>query len=168
MLYLNKMKGGDGTAPSATMNDTLISAFGGLLGIGIVSYLSVVSGFPWLMAPFGATCVLAFAVHKSPLAQPRAIIGGHSVSTLAGLLVFTLFGNTWWSVALAVSLAIAGMMITKTVHPPAGADPIVVITAQASWSFLLYPVLIGSIALVIVALAYNNLFQERQYPNYWW
>jgi CBS-domain-containing membrane protein len=166
--YLCKMKGGVTTAPTASVKDAIISGIGGLLGIGIVSYLSVLSGFPWLMAPFGASCVLAFSIHKGPLSQPRAIIGGHIVSTTAGLLVLNLFGETWWSIALAVCLAIIGMMLTKTVHPPAGADPIVVIMAKASWLFLLHPVLIGAVALVIVALVYNNLFKERQYPQYWW
>ncbi|MEC0146608.1 HPP family protein, partial [Paenibacillus alginolyticus] len=28
------------------------------------------------MAPFGASCVIAFALPQSPLAQPRSLVGG--------------------------------------------------------------------------------------------
>ena len=38
-----------------------------------------------LIAPFGASCVLVFAIPQSPLAQPRNVIGGHLISTAAGL-----------------------------------------------------------------------------------
>ncbi|GIZ16513.1 hypothetical protein RCZ15_24140 [Capnocytophaga catalasegens] len=79
------------------------------------------------MAPFGATCVLAFGVPNSPLAQPRNIIGGHLISTLIELLCLYLPGNQWYSLALGVGLSIGIMQLTKTTHPPAGADPIVVI-----------------------------------------
>jgi hypothetical protein len=38
--------------------------------------------------------------------------------------------------ALGVGVAISAMSLTGTLHPPAGADPIVVIFANASWPFL--------------------------------
>ena len=46
------------------------------------------AGMPLLMAPFGASCVLLFAVPNSPLSQPANVIGGHAVATLAGLALF--------------------------------------------------------------------------------
>ena len=166
--YLTKMKGGTGSAPSYTIKDTLISGFGGLIAISVISCLTLLSGFPCLIPSLWGSCVLAFCIYKSPFAQPRSIIGGHVVSTTAGLVILRLLGNGWWSIALAICLAIWGMMMLGTVHPPAGANPIIVITTGANWYFLLYPVLIGSIALVLIALTYNNLFKDRQYPQYWW
>ena len=122
---------------------------------------------PLLMAPFGATCVLAFGVSESPLAQPRNIIGGHLLSTFIGLVCLQLFGQHWWVMAIAVATSIAGMQFTRTVHPPAGADPLVVILSSSSWNFLLTPVLLGSIALVLCAVLFNNLISDRSYPKYW-
>lgn len=165
--YWHKFSGGLGTPPRVSPADAAVSGLGGLVAIGLVSYLGLTSGFPWLIAPFGATCVLAFAAHSSPLSQPRSIIGGHFVATLVGLVVLTLFGSTWWSVALGVGLAITAMALTRTLHAPAGADPIVVITGNAGWGFLVSPVLLGSLAIVLVALLYNNLFENRRYPQFW-
>ena len=79
-----------------------------------------------LIAPFGASCVLVFALPQSPLAQPRNVIGGHMISTLVGLCAYHLIGASPLSFGLAVGLAIAAMLLTAPLHPPAGADPIVV------------------------------------------
>jgi CBS-domain-containing membrane protein len=143
------------------------SWLGGCVGIGIVAFLSHTSGLQLLMAPLGATCVLAFGVPDSPLAQPRAIIGGHFLSALVAMTFFEVCGDGWWSLALALATAIAVMQVTNTVHPPAGATSIVVILGKAPLQFLLTPVLAGAALLVIVALVFNNLARERQYPRYW-
>jgi CBS-domain-containing membrane protein len=165
--YFAKMKGDINCPPRPPLRHIIWSWLGGCLGIGAVAYLSLSVNTPLLMAPFGATCVLAFGVSDSPLAQPRNIVGGHLLSTLIGLICLQIFGQSWWAMAIAVASAIAGMQLTRTVHPPAGADPLVVILIGASWNFLLTPVLLGSIILVICALIFNNLIKERTYPKYW-
>jgi CBS-domain-containing membrane protein len=140
---------------------------GSLFAIGATGWLSHASGAPWLMAPFGASCVLAFGLPDSPLAQPRSIIGGHLLSTLVGFLVLYAMGNSWPAAALAVSLALGVMQITRTVHAPAGANPLIVLSAHPSLQFLITPVLLGSVVIVLVALAVNNLRQRASYPKYW-
>lgn len=140
---------------------------GGFLAIGLLALMSTLTGNLWIMAPFGASCVLAFGVWDAPLSQPRNIIGGHLVSTLVGLCVFHLFGQAPWVLAVGVGLAIALMMLTRTTHPPAGANPIVVILAGSGWSFLFFPVLIGSVSIVLLALIINNLEHTRKYPTFW-
>lgn len=156
------------SAPAApSLRFTLLSFLGAVVAIGVTGWLSQISGTPWLMAPFGASCVLAFGVPDSPLAQPRNIVGGHLMATLVGLVVLYALGHSWWSNALAVGLALAVMQQTKTVHPPAGATPLVVLAAGASFSFLLTPVLLGSLVIVAVAYCLNNSRQPRSYPKYW-
>ncbi|WP_295810044.1 HPP family protein [uncultured Apibacter sp.] len=78
-----------------------------------------------------------------------------------------LLGNEWYSMSLGVGLAIAIMQLTKTTHPPAGADPLVIITGGASWNFIINPVLSGAVVLVIVALIFNNLSKTRKYSKFW-
>ena len=68
-------------------------------------------GVPSIMAPFGAKCVLLFALPKAPLAQPRSVIGGRFVSALIGLLAINLFGDGMLTVALAVGISIALMQL---------------------------------------------------------
>lgn len=122
------------------------------------------------MAPFGATCVLLYAVSQSPLAQPRNVILGHFISALIGLLFLKFFGNSAFSIALSVGCAIAAMQFLRCIHPPAGANPLVILltanTIEYHWSFLFFPVLLGAIALVLVAWPVNNLKSEKKWPIY--
>ena len=121
-----------------------------------------------ILGSFGASCLLIFAYPASPFAQPRNVIGGHFIATLTGLVFMTLFGIHWWSMASAVGAAIALMLLLRMPHPPAGSNPLIVMLGAANWSFLITPTLLGSIILVIVALIYNNLGVNKQYPTYWW
>ncbi|KAA8999300.1 HPP family protein [Affinibrenneria salicis] len=156
-------------APSApTPRFIALSFLGTVAAIGLTGWLSHISGAPWLMAPFGASCVLAFGLPDSPLAQPRAIIGGHLIATAVGLLAGALFGDSWLVCALATGLALAAMQLARCVHAPAGADPLVVIVAHSSVSFLVSPVLLGSLVVVLLAWGINNLQRRGSYPRYWW
>jgi len=156
-----------GAPPAPPMKFVLLSSFGAMTAIAITGWLSVLSGIPWLMAPFGASCVLAFGLPDSPLAQPRAIVGGHLVATAVGLFVLAVFGDGWLACAIGVGLALAAMQITRTVHAPAGADPLIVIVAHAPVSYLLSPVLVGTLVIVLMAWIVNNLRSPRSYPKYW-
>lgn len=165
---LGKMKGGGHpTPPRPPLDEVVYSLVGGGLGILLLGVLSKVSGNPLLIAPFGATCVLLFAVPESPLAQPRAVLGGHLLATLIGLACLAAFGSDWTSIASAVGLSIGVMQLTRTVHPPAGATPIVVVMSGAPWHFLVSPVLVGCGLLVVLALVFNNLAKTRHYPRFW-
>ncbi|WP_281889697.1 HPP family protein [Paenibacillus sp. YYML68] len=149
-----------------------------LLGPGLGAFAAIYAacelgallGALLVMAPLGASCVLAFALPDSPLAQPRSIVGGHLLSTVIGLVLLHTAGSHTWSAALGVGLAIVLMQRTRTLHPPAGADPLVVLlggSSSASWSFLVTPALLGSALIVAVAWAYHRLGSKRPYPQRW-
>ncbi|WP_168012327.1 HPP family protein [Halomonas salinarum] len=165
---LHKIKGG-GTLPARPDNLQIFTGLiGGISGIGFVAWLTRITEVPLLMAPFGATCVLLFAAPNVPLAQPRNVIGGHFVAALVGLVVMQLMGTGILAMAVGVGLAIALMQALRVVHPPAGANPLVVMMSGAvGYDFLLMPVLAGSVSLVLVALLINNLGSERRWPTYW-
>lgn len=145
----------------------LVPGIGGFLAILLCSLLGDLASISLLMAPFGASCVIAFALPQSPLAQPRSLIGGHVLSTLVGLCALTAFGVHAWSLALAVGAAITLMQLTRTLHPPAGADPLLVMLTGAGWSFLLTPVLLGAALIVLVAYGYHRA-TRISYPTAWW
>lgn len=145
--------------------NALFSSLGAFICIGFLAFLnSSIEGSIWLIPPFGASMVLVMAVHDSPLAKPKNLILGHILSALSGVLIYYFFGNNFISLGLGVSLAIFVMMITKTIHPPAGANPIIVILTGAGLKFVFLPVAIGSIIIVIFAVVYNRLM-KRAYPN---
>ena len=153
----------------------LRSAVGAVLGIALTALLGLVAmryaGGPFLIAPLGASAVLAFAVPASPLAQPRAIIGGNVVSALAGITVARLVpAPMGFAVApLAVGTAILGMHLLRCLHPPGGAVALVAAIggpaiATLGFGFALSPVAQNSVVLVAAAWAFNNLAGSR-YPH---
>jgi CBS-domain-containing membrane protein len=145
----------------------LWSSLGSFIGIAATAYLSVKTGTPLLMAPFGATSVLIFGIPDSPLAQPRNVIGGNFIAALVSLTILHLFGAEPWAMGMAVATAIGMMQFTGTLHPPSGAVALVVMMTKAPWQFLLTPALEGSIILVLCAVVFNNLAEDRTYPKYW-
>lgn len=149
------------------MKDVVWSFAGGMFGIALLGALSQYLSQPLLIAPFGATCVLMFAVPESPLAQPRNIVGGHLLSASIGLAVFMLCGGHWWSLGLAVGGAIAAMQVCRVTHPPAGATTLVAVSTGASWTFLLMPVLAGALTLTALAYLINAVGRKKAYPLSW-
>lgn len=126
-------------------------------------------GAPAIMGPIGASAVLAFAVPASPLAQPRAIIAGNTVSALVGITVAKLVAPPALAMGLAVGLAIWTMHRLRCLHPPGGAVALVAVTGGpivtgAGYAFAAAPVALNSALLVAVAVLFNNLAGSR-YPH---
>jgi len=169
MNYLKKFKGqGVALPPKVKFQNILFSSFGGFIAIVIIGYLTKSYDSLLVMGSFGASCVLLFGFPKSPFSQPRNVIFGHLFSTFIGLFFLHFVGNEWWSMALALAFALGIMIATRTVHPPAGSNPLIVFLLGASWEYLIFPCLVGSIILVLVALFYNNLSKKISYPEYWY
>ncbi|MGE4327295.1 MAG: HPP family protein [Pseudodonghicola sp.] len=145
------------TLPRPSLQMILGAGAGGFLAVACLALLSEHASLALLMAPFGASCVLLFAAPQAPLSQPINVIGGHVLTSLIGLLLRTQLPNTWWALALAVGLAIAAMVALRVTHPPAGADPLVIFAAHPGFDFLLFPVLSGTVLLVIIAIAFHRL-----------
>ena len=144
--------------------NALLSALGALIFISFLAFLdSSFEGMIWLIPPFGASMVLVMAVHESPLAKPRNILLGHILSTLSGVIILYLMGDNFLALGIAVALAVFVMIVTDTIHPPAGANPIIVILTGQGISFVLFPVAVGAFMLVIFAYLYNKLL-KRNYP----
>ena len=118
-----------------------------------------------IMAPFGATMVILFALPQSPLAQPRNIIGGHLLTACIGVAMAQYVDNTPLMLGLAVGLGVMLMMLTNTLHPPAGANPLLIMLTQAPWSFAINPVLTGSVLIVLVGWFYHRFISGTQYPK---
>lgn len=168
MSFLTKLKGQSKPLPvRLPLKQIAFAWLGGFVAIGLVGFLAIYADQPLLMGSLGASCVLLFGYPDSPFSQPRNVILGHFLSTLVGLIFLHFVGPQWWSMALALATALAVMQLTRTVHPPAGSNPLIVFLAGANWTFLITPSTAGSIILVIWALLYNNLSKERHYPSYW-
>lgn len=107
--------------------------------------------------------VLVMAVHESPLAHPKNVFFGHILSAFSGVLVYSLIGFSAMSVGLGVALAIFLMIITKTIHPPAGANPIIAILGAKEIGFIIMPVAAGALFIVLFAIIYNKLLKRKYF-----
>ncbi len=175
--YLSKMRGGAKSPPGVGFTEVLWSWIGSMIGIGICGYLSSMFFEPrdltLIIGSFGASAVLVYGAIKSPLAQPRNLIGGHVLSGLVGVASYQLFGGTLWiASALGVSFAIAAMLLTKTLHPPGGATALIAVIGgkkihDLGFLYAIVPAGLGALILMVVALLVNNLSKNRSYPEYW-
>lgn len=170
--YLEKLRGVKALSglPYPSWQEILISGVGGLIIIALLQLVNteweLVKTF---IVPFGATAVLVFAAPAAPFSQPRNIVGGHLIAGLTGIVVYTIFKeSTWWALALANGFAIALMVATKTVHPPAGATALLpVLNKITGLEWLVEPVLVGCLFFVVVGVLLNNVWPKRRYPAFW-
>jgi len=112
----------------------------------------------FVLASLGGSSVFLFGLTRAPAAQPRALFGGHVLGALAGIASFQLLGSGLAAYAFAVAVTLGLMLATRTVHPPAGANPLIMVYAHAQWSALLFPVFTGVAALTLVAVVWSRLY----------
>lgn len=168
MKLLQKMKGdAQSLPPLAPTKGIALAGLGGVIAMSLLGLLGATMQTTLVLGSFGASCVLLFGFPDVPFSQPRNIVAGHFLSSLIGLAFLKLLGPSWWAMGLATGTAISVMMMTRTVHPPAGSNPVIVFLSQPSWEFLLFPTLIGASVLVPVGLLFHNSTREARYPKYW-
>ena len=176
--YLRKMRGTTrGSPPRVSRAEILWSWLGAFIGIAVLGVLA-----EWqcpggdhllLIGSFGASAVLLFGASRSPLAQPRNVVGGHVLSALVGVLCWQCLSFVpWLAAALAVSTAIALMHWSRTLHPPGGATALIAVIGspeihRLGFAYLWMPVGAGAILLVLLAVLFNNLVPQRRYPEIW-
>jgi len=200
--YFNKMTGGSKSPPATNLSEIWWSWIGAFLGISSLSYLHfniclTNTDLEMLVGSFGASAVLIYGAIKSPLAQPRNLIGGHIISAFIGVACYKILGtgfttafvdsdnifgaacsivlgtpHMWLASSVAVATAIAAMLATKTLHPPGGATALIAVMGSdrihdLGFLYPLIPVGAGALIMLIVALLVNNIPKNRRYPDYW-
>ncbi len=163
--------------PRPPVLEIIRSWLGALLGIatvaGVNHLLFPADAQAMMLGSFGATAVLVFGAMRSPLAQPRNVIGGHFLSALVGVLCWmVLKDHLWLAEAVAVATAIAAMHLTRTLHPPGGATALIAVIGSATihqlgFLYALVPATLGPVLMVGVGLVVNNAGRARRYPETW-
>ena len=177
--YVNRMKGGAQSPTGVSFHVIFWSGLASFIGIAVVAYLSKNYFNPYdltlLIGSFGASAVLVYGAIKTPLAQPRNLMGGHILSAIVGVASYKLLGhiNMPLAAAVAVSFAIMLMHATKTLHPPGGATALIAVIGgkgiyKLGFLYALMPAGLGALILLIIALLVNNLSKDRKYPEFWW
>ncbi len=157
----------------------LLGGIGAGVTIGILAYITFQSALAgsiyglWLTASFASSVVVVFGYPENEFAQPKNVLLGHLLCALIGVIFVTLFKISqdrmifFLAVGLAVGLAVMLMMAFKITHPPAGGNTIVVMLAQDSFQFLIFPIMVGAVTIIIGGIIYNRFILKKKYPLKW-
>jgi len=138
----------------ARLISVALVGLGTFISILIIAVLTDSTGELWIIASFGATCVLVFGFPAGPFSRPRNVIGGHLLASFIGLTFLSLFGPGWIAMAAATATVVMAMILTDTVHPPAGSNALVIFLGAPGWGFLLFPTLAGACIIMLAASVY--------------
>ena len=157
----------------------LLSGIGAGVTVGILAYITFESFLAgttyglWLVAAFGSSVVVGFGYPDNEFAQPKNVLLGHLLCAFVGIIFVTLFKISqdrtifFLAIALAVGISVMLMMAFKITHPPAGGNAIVVMLAQDSFHFLIFPIMVGAITIIIGGVIYNRFILKKKYPLKW-
>ena len=149
--------------------EPLVAGVAASVIIGVLSFLSfeTSTGF-WLMFSFGSTTLIVLIFYESEFAQPSNIFFGHLLGIIIGILFNEFFGISFITLGLSVGATVTLMMYFKKIHPPAAANPLIALFADVSLNYIIFPVLVGSVVIIILSILINKLLLKRDYPKRWY
>ena len=178
MEYIKKMKGTTKSPPLVDFFEiawSWIGAFLGIIPVAILNYYMFKgTDLVMIIGSFGASAVLIYGAIRSPLAQPRNLMGGHVFSAIIGVAAYNLMdAHVWLAAPIAVATAIAVMHATKTLHPPGGATALIAVIGgekihNLGYLYVIIPTGVGALIMLVVALLVNNIPKRRRYPEFWY
>lgn len=145
--------------PPVPLREKLLS---GLLAAAALVLMGLIKeGYPLafndiLLASMGATAVLLYATPHSPLVQPSAVVVGHLLSALVGILA-----HHWVPAPFAVGLAVGGAIIAMhlfgCLHPPGGATALYAVSGgpliwELDYDYVLRPVGMSAVLMVLIGV----------------
>ena len=148
--------------------EPIASGISAAIVISVLAYLTLeTSSGIWLMFSFGATVFLVFVLYDLETAQPKNIFFGHLISILVGIIFNETVGLSFYSLGLSVGIAVVLMVYFKVMHPPAASNPLVALTMDLSFDFILFPVITGAILIILMSVLINKIILKRNYPKRW-
>ena len=146
--------------------EPIASGISAAIVISVLAYLTLeTSSGIWLMFSFGATGFLVFVLYNLETSQPKNIFFGHLVSVLVGIIFNETIGFSFYSLGLSVGFAVTLMVYLRVMHPPAASNPLVVLFTDVSFEYILFPVILGTSAIIIMSILINKVILKRKYPN---
>jgi CBS domain-containing membrane protein len=154
------------TAKSVDHDRHYLAAAGALAGIALIVGLNIAAGglaasVP-LIAPMGASAVIVFCLPNSPLGQPWNVVVGNMTCAVIGVACAKWIAEPEMAAVAGMFFAILAMVATRSLHPPGGAVALTAILSgppikQLGFAFAVSPVLVSSVALVGLSVAFHSL-----------
>jgi len=148
--------------------EPIVSGISAAFVIGLLAFLTLeTSSGIWLMFSFGATIFIVFVLYTLETAQPKNIFFGHLISILVGIIFNETIGLSFYSLGLSVGIAVILMVYFKVMHPPAASNPLVALSMDLSFDYILFPVILGTIIIILSSIVINRFILKRNYPKNW-
>jgi len=119
----------------------------------------------FLITSFGSSMVLVFGYPESPFSHPKNIFFGHLLTAVVGIIFLYIVPlPIYLLIPLAAGVGTTLMILLNVTHPPAGANPIIVIMGSVSLDYLINPIITGSLIILTFGLILNRLILKKKYP----
>jgi len=140
-----------------------------IITIGVLTLLTYKTSYGvFLIASFGSSMVILYGYPESPFAQPKNIFFGHLLTALVGVFCLYLLPlPNYILIPIAVGLGVGLMILFNVTHPPAGANPIIVVVGSVSLDYIISPIILGSIIILIFGTILNRFILRKNYPSKW-
>ena len=146
--------------------EPIVSGISAAIVIGILAFLTLeTSAGVWLMFSFGATVFIVFVLYDLETAQPKNIFFGHLISIIVGIIFNETIGLSFYSLGFSVGVAITLMVYFKVMHPPAASNPLVALFMDLSFDYILFPVVVGTVVIILLSILINKIILKRNYPK---
>jgi len=146
--------------------EPIVSGISAAIVIGILAFFTLeTSAGVWLMFSFGATVFIVFVLYDLETAQPKNIFFGHIISIIVGIIFNETIGLSFYSLGLSVGVAVTLMVYFKVMHPPAASNPLVALFMDLSFDYILFPVVAGTIVIILLSILINKIILKRDYPK---
>lgn len=146
---------------------SFLAGFFSFLTISFLTLLTYKTDFGiFLIASFGSTMVILYGYPDSPFAQPKNIFFGHLLTATTGIIFVNYIPlPIYLMIPAAVGLGVFLMILLNVTHPPAGGNPIIVIIGSSSFSYIISPVIIGSLIVIVFGVVLNRFILSKEYPK---
>ena len=146
--------------------EPIVSGISAAIVISILGFFTLeTSAGVWLMFSFGATVFLVFVLYHLETAQPKNIFFGHLISIIVGIIINETIGLSFYSLGLSVGVAVILMVYFKVMHPPAASNPLAALFMDLSFDYILFPVIAGTIVIILSSILINKIILKRKYPK---
>jgi len=146
--------------------EPIVSGISAAIVISILGFFTLeTSAGVWLMFSFGATVFIVFVLYDLETAQPKNIFFGHLISIIVGIIFNETIGLSFYSLGLSVGVAVILMVYFKVMHPPAASNPLVALFMDLSFDYIFFPVIVGTIVIILSSILINKIILKRDYPK---
>ena len=146
--------------------EPIVSGISAAIVISILGFFTLeTSAGVWLMFSFGATVFIVFVLYDLETAQPKNIFFGHLISIIVGIIFNETIGLSFYSLGLSVGVAVILMVYFKVMHPPAASNPLVALFMDLSFDYIFFPVIVGTIVIILLSILINKMILKRKYPK---